>query len=63
MIHTRRGGASVNRGSREGFDMGPHLALLVKLMTLATLLAVGIVTLGIAAFIVLLIAVIREMNA
>ncbi len=43
--------------------MGPHLALLVKLMTLAALLAVGIVTLGIAAFIVLLIAVIREMNA
>ncbi len=43
--------------------MGPHLALLVKLMTLATLLAVGVVTLGIAAFIVLLIAVIREMNA
>ncbi len=43
--------------------MGSHLALLVELMTLATLLAVGIVALGIAAFIVLLIAVIREMNA
>jgi hypothetical protein len=40
--------------------MGPHLALLVKLMTLATLLAVGIVALGVAALVVLAIIVIRE---
>ncbi len=40
--------------------MGPHLALLFKLMILATLLSFGIVALGVAALVVLAIIVIRE---
>ncbi len=43
--------------------MGPHLALLVKLMTLATLLAVGIVVTALVGFVVLLIIVVKEMCA
>jgi hypothetical protein len=40
--------------------MGPHLALLIKAMVLATLLSVGIVVLGIAAVATLAIIVIVE---